>query len=352
MGSISGEDSSGPPSAASSPKSRVKFLCSFGGKIMPRPADGHLKYVGGETRVVAVPRNINFSELMKKINALFDGDLVLKYQVMPEDLDALVSVRSNEDLKHMLDEYERQEREGIPKFRTFLFPSNPVVTENIHVSTMDHPAVIEQRYIDAINGIARSISNLKLPHINANRPSFSISAASSPNSNSPDGNVIDSITPSEPASINGYHNNNRFHIHKVHSSPSLCSLNNFQQQSSSNTISNQHYHHHHQHHHHQNLQQQYPHLYQSFRPPQDSHRVGRGNERLVTALSLGRQDLSNSRGGIGHGISQYHKTSSRTNISCGKCNRCGYYDEYCSIYGCRTNRGDSLPQSPRGNNWE
>jgi hypothetical protein len=28
---------------------------------MPRAVDGHLKYVGGETRVIAIPRDINFT---------------------------------------------------------------------------------------------------------------------------------------------------------------------------------------------------------------------------------------------------------------------------------------------------
>lgn len=44
-----------------SPRNKMKFLCSHGGKILPRPVDGNLKYVGGETRVVAVPRDITFS---------------------------------------------------------------------------------------------------------------------------------------------------------------------------------------------------------------------------------------------------------------------------------------------------
>lgn len=39
---------------------RIKILCSFGGRIVPRPQDGVLKYVGGETRVLAVPRSICF----------------------------------------------------------------------------------------------------------------------------------------------------------------------------------------------------------------------------------------------------------------------------------------------------
>lgn len=44
-----------------SPKNRVKLLCSHGGKILPRPSDGVLKYVGGETRVVAFSRETKFS---------------------------------------------------------------------------------------------------------------------------------------------------------------------------------------------------------------------------------------------------------------------------------------------------
>jgi hypothetical protein len=39
---------------------RIKILCSFGGRIVPRPHDGVLKYIGGETRVLAVPRSIPF----------------------------------------------------------------------------------------------------------------------------------------------------------------------------------------------------------------------------------------------------------------------------------------------------
>ena len=46
---------------SSSLVSRVKFMCSHGGRIVPRPPDGQLKYVGGETRVIAIPRDISFS---------------------------------------------------------------------------------------------------------------------------------------------------------------------------------------------------------------------------------------------------------------------------------------------------
>lgn len=56
-----GGGSGGGGSDASSPNNKVKFLCSHGGKILPRPGDGHLKYVGGETRVISISRDVAFS---------------------------------------------------------------------------------------------------------------------------------------------------------------------------------------------------------------------------------------------------------------------------------------------------
>ncbi|MFS7919791.1 hypothetical protein Hanom_Chr03g00216811 [Helianthus anomalus] len=68
-GDVESTSSSLPGSAAGSPRSKVKFLCSHGGKILPRPADGHLKYVGGETRVVSVPRTITFTGIILYYNS-------------------------------------------------------------------------------------------------------------------------------------------------------------------------------------------------------------------------------------------------------------------------------------------
>ncbi|KAH7685217.1 PB1 domain-containing protein [Dioscorea alata] len=132
-----------------SPRSRVKFLCSYGGKILPRPSDGQLKYIGGDTRVIAVPRSISFSELKKKMDIVYNGEAMVKYQLMPEDLDALVSVTCDEDLRYMFDEHDRQPRSpssgcGSPRLRVFLFPTT---------SSPSAAATPEQRYLDAINGI-------------------------------------------------------------------------------------------------------------------------------------------------------------------------------------------------------
>lgn len=107
---------------------RIKILCSFGGRIVPRPQDGVLKYVGGETRVLAVPRSICFRELKKKVEDMFKTEVAaIKYQLLSlaEELDVLVSVTCDEDLVHMLDEYDRLEAKRSPttspRFRVYIF---------------------------------------------------------------------------------------------------------------------------------------------------------------------------------------------------------------------------------------
>lgn len=62
-------------SVASSPRgddphTRVRFMCSFGGKILPRPHDNQLRYVGGDTRIVAVHRATNYSTLLTRLSKL------------------------------------------------------------------------------------------------------------------------------------------------------------------------------------------------------------------------------------------------------------------------------------------
>jgi hypothetical protein len=38
----------------------VKFLCSYGGRILPRHSDGALRYVGGNNRVLSLDRSLQF----------------------------------------------------------------------------------------------------------------------------------------------------------------------------------------------------------------------------------------------------------------------------------------------------
>ncbi|KAI3914094.1 hypothetical protein MKW92_052203 [Papaver armeniacum] len=70
---------------------KMKILCSFGGRILPRPGDGKLRYVGGETRIISIRTNISWVELVKKTTGICNQPHAIKYQLPGEDLDALIS---------------------------------------------------------------------------------------------------------------------------------------------------------------------------------------------------------------------------------------------------------------------
>ena len=50
----------------------IKFLCNYGGKILPRYTDDTLRYAGGLTRVLAVDRSISFTGLCAFPFCIFD----------------------------------------------------------------------------------------------------------------------------------------------------------------------------------------------------------------------------------------------------------------------------------------
>ncbi|XP_050364566.1 uncharacterized protein LOC126783188 [Argentina anserina] len=104
---------------------KVKFMCSYGGKILPRPHDNQLCYTGGETKILAVDRSINLPALLSRLSSLSDSsDVSCKYQLPGEDLDALISVTNDDDLDHMMHEYDRLYRASVrpARMRLFLFP--------------------------------------------------------------------------------------------------------------------------------------------------------------------------------------------------------------------------------------
>ncbi|KAK9055225.1 hypothetical protein SSX86_026307 [Deinandra increscens subsp. villosa] len=131
---------------------RVKILCSFNGSILPRPQDGKLRYVGGESRILSVPRDIGFEELMVRMKELFEGASILKYKQPDEDLDALVSVVNDDDVTNMMEEYDKLgPGDGFARLRVFLF-SNSELDDPLHfldVDGRDH----ERRYVDALNSL-------------------------------------------------------------------------------------------------------------------------------------------------------------------------------------------------------
>ncbi|CAH8346413.1 unnamed protein product [Eruca vesicaria subsp. sativa] len=85
----------------------LKFLCSYGGKILPRSTDGKLRYVGGHTRVLSVHRSISFEELTKKLIEFCGYSVDLRCQLPNGDLETLITVKSDEELANIVEEYDR-----------------------------------------------------------------------------------------------------------------------------------------------------------------------------------------------------------------------------------------------------
>ncbi|CAN6190469.1 unnamed protein product [Urochloa humidicola] len=164
--------------AAAAASGKVKLMCSFGGRIAPRPGDGALRYVGGQTRLISLPRTASFGELLRKVEAVDEslssasgaGGVLVRYQLPGEDLDALISVSGPEDYDNMMEEYEKLAAaapDGSAKLRVFLFPASGADapgggsgtgsgSHHIASAAAASAPVDEsgQRYIDAINCVS------------------------------------------------------------------------------------------------------------------------------------------------------------------------------------------------------
>ncbi|CAL1387401.1 unnamed protein product [Linum trigynum] len=113
--------------------SKLRLMCSYGGRIVPRPHDKSFCYVGGDTRIVVVDCQASLSDLSAKLSTtLLNGRaFTLKYLLPCENLDSLISLTTDEDLDNMIDEYDRTST-GAPSnsskplgLRLFLFPVKP-----------------------------------------------------------------------------------------------------------------------------------------------------------------------------------------------------------------------------------
>lgn len=103
-------------------------MCSYGGKIQPRQRDNQLAYVGGDTKILTVDRRIRFAEISSKLSSLCscgNGEVCIKYQLPGEDLDALVSLIDDDDVEHMMVEYDRMHKGSAKPARLRLFLFNP-----------------------------------------------------------------------------------------------------------------------------------------------------------------------------------------------------------------------------------
>ncbi|WOH07148.1 hypothetical protein DCAR_0626577 [Daucus carota subsp. sativus] len=132
---------------------KIKVLCSFGGKILPRPKDGKLRYVGGETRIIRISKDISWEDIWQKTRAVYRQTHTIKYQLPGEDLDALVSVSSDEDLQNMVEECNvLGDGEGLKKLRMFLFSMDDL--DDTHFGLANPSGDSEVQYVVAINGMS------------------------------------------------------------------------------------------------------------------------------------------------------------------------------------------------------
>uniref|UniRef100_A0A7N1A2F3 Protein kinase domain-containing protein n=1 Tax=Kalanchoe fedtschenkoi TaxID=63787 RepID=A0A7N1A2F3_KALFE len=133
---------------------KIKFLCSFGGKILPRPGDGKLRYVGGDTRIISIYKNLSWADLVKKTSLICNQPHSIKYQLPGEDLDSLISVSSDEDLQNMIEEYYGLEKtEGSQRPRLFLIPLNECEKTSSFESSTIPQSSPDYQYVVAVNGV-------------------------------------------------------------------------------------------------------------------------------------------------------------------------------------------------------
>ncbi|KAM7254694.1 hypothetical protein ACFE04_019935 [Oxalis oulophora] len=147
------------PTTHDTHSTRVRFMCSFGGNILPRAHDNQLRYVGGDTRIVAFHRTTNFSTFILKLSQLSGiSNVSVKYQLPNEDLDALITVTTDEDLENMFEEYDRvgNNHNRAARLRLFLFSKQPDDDTLSHpgsiTSLLDGSANREHWFLDALNG--------------------------------------------------------------------------------------------------------------------------------------------------------------------------------------------------------
>ncbi|CAM8953421.1 unnamed protein product [Rhodiola kirilowii] len=138
---------------------KLRLMCSYGGHIVPRPHDKSLCYVGGDTRMVLVDRNISLAGLSARLaKTLFlnNKPFSLKYQLPNEDLDSLISLAGDEDLENMIEEYDRlcvaagAGGKG-SRLRLFVFPAKSESIASIG-SLLDNSVKSDEWFLSALNG--------------------------------------------------------------------------------------------------------------------------------------------------------------------------------------------------------
>ncbi|KAK8711927.1 hypothetical protein V6N13_147183 [Hibiscus sabdariffa] len=136
-----------PPSSA--PK--LRLMCSYGGRIVPRPQTKSFYYFGGENRLLTIPTTatLTLSSLSTHLSTFLrlTVPFTLKYQLPNHDLDSLISITGDDDLQLMLEEHKKLSSSSTvasSRIRLFLFPVG-----NGDKAELTHPKR-ESWFVDAL----------------------------------------------------------------------------------------------------------------------------------------------------------------------------------------------------------
>ncbi|CAM0151690.1 unnamed protein product [Urochloa decumbens] len=153
--SSSGSHNWYPPNPYQVQPRKIKFICNFGGTFLPRPSDGELRYVGGERHLVQINRDMSWHELTCKTTKLIRRDHIIKYHLPGEQLNMLISITSDDDLRNMIDECIVLEANR-ERLTMYLFSAKDD-EHNMHfLVARSSDAEKEAQFIALINGLTRT----------------------------------------------------------------------------------------------------------------------------------------------------------------------------------------------------
>uniref|UniRef100_A0A0E0GNW0 Protein kinase domain-containing protein n=1 Tax=Oryza nivara TaxID=4536 RepID=A0A0E0GNW0_ORYNI len=139
---------------------RIKFICNFGGRFLPRPSDGQLRYVGGERHLIKISRDISWKELICKTSKLIRRAHMIKYHLPGEPMNMLISITCDDDLRNMIDECIVLERTKV-LLTIYLFADNDDERHVHFVLGSSSSTDKEAQFIALVNGLVRPGEELK-----------------------------------------------------------------------------------------------------------------------------------------------------------------------------------------------
>ncbi|KAK3126144.1 hypothetical protein QOZ80_7AG0552300 [Eleusine coracana subsp. coracana] len=131
---------------------RIKIICNFGGVFLPRPSDGELRYVGGERHLVQINRDMSWYELTSKTTKFIRRAHTIKYHLPGEQLNMLISITSDDDLRNMIEECIMLGRNK-ERLTMYLFSDDDEEHRAHFIAARASNAEKEAKFIALINGL-------------------------------------------------------------------------------------------------------------------------------------------------------------------------------------------------------